>query len=248
MLRIVILLWGILLSGCASVPPMPTDAAGNIKNSKSVVSFFDVTERINYIEDVYLVLGVAQVTSNSVYSGIWNSNKDLSAVHSEELSKIGVRASSLYDVLSDKEISEITAIQKEMLTLNSPGVDKSELKLNPRYRDILLNKGFNHLFWLTWSGYTLHIKTLGLPTRGSFGTTYWIFDLNSNKLIWSGSFYTTEKVLIVGVTGKEFIEKGNLAGLKSEVTRMTKERYKKISIDGQNRKSIGQRIGLEENK
>jgi len=243
MLRVIVLLGVALLSACVT-PPMSPESARTLKSGKSAVAFYDVTERINYIEDVYLVLGVAQVASESVYSGIWNSNKDLSAMHAEELAKIGVRVRSVYDALSEAEISGFTAMQKELYALNTSGQDTSAIQLKPLHRDLLLQKGFDYLFWLNWSGYTLHIKTLGLPSLETSNTEYWIFDLKKNSLLWHGTIRATDRLRIKG-KGKVFLEKDDLSGLKTEVTKLTKEIYKSGTNRGYRSESVIKKIGLE---
>lgn len=242
MLRVIVLLGAAMLSACVTAPMSP-ESARTLKSGKSAVAFYDVAERVNYIEDVYLVLGVAQVASESVYSGIWNSNKDLSALHAEELTKIGVQARSIYEALSEAEIAEFTAMQKGFYALNARQ-DSSAIQLKPLYRDLLLQKGFDYLFWLNWPGYTLHLKTLGLPAMESSHTEYWIFDLKQNSLLWNGSIRASENLRIKG-KGKMFLENDDLSGLKTEVTKLTRETYK----IGKNRRhlieNVGKRIGLE---
>jgi hypothetical protein len=260
MFRVVICVIALLLSACAtSLQPMSPKSISEVKNGKSVVALYDGVEQISFIEDKYFVLGVAQVASSSVYRGFWDSNKDISALHAAELSKIGIRSQSLYDVISEVQKPEFVAMQNDMntqlqTTTKSTGEksteNKSELSLvlNPKMREQLLEKGFDYLIWMNWSGYVLHIKALGLPTYENFRTTYWIHDLKQNKSIWSGDIPFGGKVKIEGESAKAFLEKNNLAGLKREVERMIKEKYDvrlRETRKGINKDSVGQIIGLE---
>lgn len=240
----------LFLSGCASVQPMSTTSLSEFKNGKSAVAFFDGVEGITFIEDKYLVLGVVQVASNSVYQGFWDSNKDISALHAAEFSNIGVRAQSLYDVLTENEKPEFIAIQKEMYvaaSVDNNRDNKNELSLflNPKLRERLLEKGYDYLIWMTWSGYLLHIHALTVPPHEEFYTTYWIQDLKKNSTIWHGKIWFREKIEFEGSSGKAFLEKNNLSGLKNEVERMVKERYKVRTGRGLLNDSVGQIIGLE---
>jgi hypothetical protein len=262
MFRIVICVIALLLSACAtSLQPMAPKSIEEVKNGKSVVALYDGDEQIRFIENKYLILGVAQVASSSVYRGFWDSNKDISALHAAELSKIGIRSQSLYDVISEVQKPEFIAMQNDMNTqlmkttkstgqLNTENKSDLSLVLNPKMREQLLEKGFDYLIWMNWSGYVIHIKALGAPTMESFRTTYWIHDLKQNRTIWSGDIPFGGKVKIEGDSAKAFLEKNNLAGLKREVERMIKEKYDvhlretrrgaEISKD-----SVGQIIGLE---
>ncbi len=247
MSRLVVSSCALLLAACASVSPMAPDSARDMKTGKVVVAFFDGVEQINYREDVYLVLGVAQVASNSVYGGFWDSSKEISAMHTSEFAKLGVRATSLYDIVTESERAELATIQKEMYSLYSgPTKVQDESLLKPRFRDLLLGKGNDYLVWATWSGYLFHIHTLGLPPHEAFTTTYWVFDLKGNRIVWNGSIGSRERVeMREGLSGKDFLEKDNLAGLKSRVANMIKERHKGRTGRGIYSNSVGQIMGLE---
>jgi hypothetical protein len=260
MFRIAICVFAMLLSACAtSLQPMSSKSINEIKNGKSVVAFYDGVEQIRYIEDKYLVLGVAQVASSSVYRGFWDSNKDISAFHAAELSKIGISSQSLYDVISEAQRPEFVEMQSEMnAQLVAPpksteeksteNINDLSLVLKPKMREQLLEKGYDYLIWMNWSGFVLHIKALNLPTYENFMTNYWIHDLKQNKTIWYGGIPFGGKVVIEGDGAKAFLEKKNLAGLKREVERMIREKYDvrmREARRGINKDSVGQLIGLE---
>ncbi len=244
--RMVIGLCALLLTACVSITPMAPESAKNLKNSKVVVAFFDGVEQINYREDVYLVLAVAQVASNSVYSGHWDSNKDISAIHVSELGKLGIRAVSLYDSISDPERVELNGVQKDMYAAYT-GANKTKdaSLLNPRFRDLMVEKGNDYLIWITWLGYQFHMRTLGLQPMESYTSAFWIFDLRRNEVAWFGSISSLGTVSTEGQTGKAFLEKDDLGGLKARVAFMIKERYRTRVSAGITRDGLGKLMGLE---
>jgi len=238
----------LLFSGCATVAPLQPEVASKVKQSKVAVVFYDGSEQINYIEDKYLVLGVAQVASNSVYHGVWDSNRDLTTLHTQELGKLGVPATSLYDIFSDVEIAQAYAQLKEMYTrpLSSAGKPLSAPPVTPQLAQMLIAKGYDHLIAINWTGYTLHLQTLGLPMLSKTQVGFRFLDLtNPQPLLWIGSILIWEEVEIANGTGKDFLEKNDLAGLKAEVARLFHERYRIRTDHGGFNTSIGQIVGLE---
>jgi hypothetical protein len=252
MVRIVaVLACALALVGCASVAPMKPEAATVVKNGTTAVVFYDGVEQINYIEDKYFVLGVAQVASNSVYQGLWDSNRMLTALHAEELGKIGINARSVYDLYADGERTEADALFKEMnASLQPMKTKKGEKSVVPqvpaRLREQLLAKGCDHLMWISWNGYTLHMQTLGLPALSKISTRYRVVDLrNDTAPLWDGWVLTWEETKVEGDTGKAFLEAHDLAGLKKEVDRVSRGRYLAQNSKGKKQVSVGQIIGIQ---
>lgn len=242
-----------LMCGCSTIQPISAVSTNELKSGKSSVALYDDAERINFLEDKYLVLAVAQVASNSEYQGMWDGSKDISALHATEFSRIGVPAHSIYDNLTESGKAELKAMQKEMhaaLVAEKVVENRKELSpyLNPQLRQRLLDNGDDYLIWMTWSGYLMHIQTLGLPPTESFVTNYWIHDLKKNQTVWHGSIGFRETIDLKGVNGKAFLEKDNLAGLKAQVATMIAERYKIRSGRGVLNDSVGQIIGIEPKK
>lgn len=251
MQRIFIVLVMVVLGGCASVPPLAQDEVSKIMQGKTAVIFSDDIQQINYLEDKYFVLGVAQVASNSAYKDIWNSNELLSSVHSQGLARAGLHTESVYELMPAETILELTKSERERYTLipkkasKEQKVTQTEAPLTPSFRDALLAKGKDYLVWIGWGGFTLHLPALGLSPVEQFQTGFWIFDVKSNKLLWNGSVFTAENVKIEG-TGKEFLESNNLSRLRSEVSNRINERYSyRPKATGMFKNSYGQLIGLE---
>jgi hypothetical protein len=251
MFRIILIIGTLLVSGCVTVQPMSSDTADSLKKGKAAVAFFDGAERINYLEDKYYVLAVAKVGSSSTYKGFWNASKDLTTLHTSEMSRAGLQVASIYDVLSETELATYQSMQQDMYALyqrreqsnNSEGDPAGLVK--PELRDALLKKGIDHLIWVTWQGYLLHIHTLGLSPHEQIATKYWIFNLKDNKLVWDATITSFEKIEIPGDSGKDFVEKNGLAGLKAEVAKLVKARYISRPGRGVYSQSFGQIIGID---
>lgn len=247
-----------LFTACATItPPLTDDKTKNLRNGKSVVIFSDPNHQINYLEDIYMVLAVSQEASTSSYNGIWNSEKDLAAIHTEELSKIGLDVTSIHDSMSSTDITEFKPLLDELDSLSKSqssggfGFNKSgdtengvHKKINNKLRLKLKEKGYDYLFWISSPGLTLHLKALGLPPWQYFNHTYRVYDLSRNELVWGsplGILYTDVEKIPEGQTGKQFLESNNLAGLKRDTKKIIREYYNMKDKS----KRISYLIGLE---
>ena len=259
------------LAGCTTLPPLSSSDGDRMKTGKTTVLFDDEIQQINYLQDKYYVLAVTQEGSTSVYKGIWNSNKDLSNLHADELAKLGLRARSAYELFSDKDIERMLDEDRALRTVQSkspapapteaktdssltpkPGTvlgqnaaaheaaGNAEQTLTPLLRQSLLDKGQDYLIWATWTGYTLHIQTLGLPPNEQFVLVYRVFDVKKNKLLGGGTTFYLHNVNLEGQTGKEFLENNNLAGLRTQVENHIRER-----MTAPPKASIGKILGLQ---
>lgn len=211
-----------------------------MKTGKTTVLFQDEAQQINYLQDKYYVLAVTQEGSTSLYKGIWNSNKDLSALHADELAKLGLRAHSAYELFSEKDVARMLQEETELRLAQPKGTPAADQTISPLLRQSLLDKGQDYLIWATWSGYTLHIQTLGLPPNEQFLLVYRVFDVKKNKLLGGGTTYYLHNVNLEGQTGKDFLEKDNLAGLRSQVESHIRERF-----TAPPNASIGKILGLQ---
>ena len=210
------------LAGCASVQRLSAPDAARVKNGKTAVLFEDDVQEINYRQDKYYVLAVTQEGSTSVYKGIWNSGKDLSAIHAEEFSKLGLKAKSAYELIGERDLERF--VEQEIAAAAAAKGDTVPT-LDPQLRQALLDKNQDYLIRVSWSGYTLHIQTLGLPTNEQFVIRYRIFDVKNNKLMGGGDYMYLHSVNLEGQTGKDFLEKDNLAGLRSQMEKHIRARF-----------------------
>jgi hypothetical protein len=242
-------LLALLLTACVTNKPMTPDVASRLKQGKTAVLFYDNIGEIKYLEDKYLVLAVAQVASNSTYQGLWSPNVDLSEAHAAGLKTLGMNAQSAYTLLPAAYIDENAATERELYAFKRPGESKPPLTprpkgsaISPKLRDALMEKGQDTLVWVAWSGFQLHLMTLGLPPREEYTTGFWMFDLKKNELVWSGNVITMETTTIPdGKTGKEFIEAGGLAGLKAESAARARDNYRSDQLKFRN---LGRLSGL----
>lgn len=221
----------LMLVGCATVPKLSAGDADRVQSGRSTVLFVDDIEQINYLQDKYYVLAVTQEGSTSVYKGIWNSSKALSAVNADEFSKLGLKATSAYELFSEPDLARLSQEDRNRFTVRpkppaAGGTAPQAQSVTPELRQALLDKGQDYLIWASWSGYTLHIQTLGLPPNEQFLLRYWIFDLKQNKLLGGGDVSSLHNVDLADQTGKDFLEKDNLAGFRSQVEKHIRARFR----------------------
>jgi len=237
-----------LLAGCASFqPPIQSDVSTQFKREKTAIAFFDAIGSIHYSEDVYLVLAVAQVSSDSDYSGIWDSDSVLTKVHADEFSRLGLNATAIYGEPSIALPKDALIPQKALVKAFYASRPKPEHgpAIAPAFREALRSRDYANLILVSWSGYSLHIPTLGLPPRQSVNSSFWVYDLRKEKPLWSGEFPVMQKVALPKNTGKSFLEENDLAGLKAESERLVRERYRTKNSEGKPITSIGQAMGFQ---
>jgi hypothetical protein len=229
-------LMALALGGRASTPqPLTADVVSKIKQGNTAVLFHDDIGEIKYLEDQCYILAVAQIASNVVYADVWSSNSELSQLHAEQFSNLGLKAQSAYTLLPSSHIEENSATDRARYTLKRPekSNDKSAkssalvrpVALTPQLRDALLAQGQDSVIWVAWSGLTLHLQTFCLPAVEKMQAAFWIFDLQEDRLLWNGTFSTWEHTSVGDRTGKEFLESNNLSGLKSEVAARMRDYY-----------------------
>jgi hypothetical protein len=211
--------------------------------------FNDDVEQINYVQDKYYVLAVTQVASNSIYSGIWDSSAALSRVNAEEFRKYGVNAKSIHDILPAGDIAKLTAYEREKYSYKpKPKTDESTVgqpAVSETLREQLISKGEDYLIFVAWSGITMHIQTLGLPTLQRANVGYWIFDLKANRKIADTNIPFGEKKTLGDTTAKDYYEKDELQGLKKEAESMFRSRFSTGEKGKPMKASIVELIGLE---
>lgn len=237
-----------LLTGCAGLhPPIQSDVSAQFKREKTAIAFFDAVGSIHYSEDVYLVLAVAQVSSNSDYSGIWDSDSALTRVHADEFSKMGLNAMPVYGEPDVALPRDALVPQKAMVKAFYASRPKPEHgpAIAPAFKEALQSRGYSNLILVSWSGYSMHIPTLGLPPRQSVNSSFWVHDLRKDKLLWSGEFSVMQQVTLPKNTGKSFLEENDLAGLKAETEKLVRQRYRTKSSDGKSVVSVGQAMGFQ---
>ncbi|KPV07240.1 hypothetical protein APR50_14655 [Variovorax paradoxus] len=237
-----------VLTGCTTLqPPIQPEVSTQFKREKTAVAFFDPVGSIHYSEDVYLVLAVAQVSSDSDYAGIWDSDSALTRVHADEFSKLGLNAAPLNGEAGIDVPREAVARQKSLMKAFHASRSKPEggPGIAPEFKESLRAHGYANLILVSWSGYFMHIPTLGLAPRHSINNSFWVYDLRKDLPLWSGAFPVAQTVTLPKNTGKSFLEENDLAGLKSETEKLARQRYRTKTFDGKPMVSIGQAIGFQ---
>ena len=242
-----------LLAACVSLPPpLSPESAARLRTQKTVVAYFDQWESIRYMQKTYLVLGEATTASSSTYSGIWDANKELSALHASGFSRIGVPADSLYEVLTPTELAD-SLIEQKALASDYRNRLERESPLPQHFRDILLARGYKNLVWITHDlPFSITIQPILVPEeiRNSlfFFLSYYIYDLPANRIMFVGRTHFFSKFPVEGDSVKYFLEKDNLAVLKAMTTKHISDRYNvsKQMASPQGGLTVGQFLGLEE--
>jgi hypothetical protein len=242
----------LLLSACVAPKPLSQDMLTRLRQGSTAVLFYDDVGQVSYLEDTYYVLGVAQSAANSVYKGTWDSNRELSELHTAQLANLGLKTQSAYTLLSASMIDEFAAAERARARYTyypdkkAKAARKKEAAgapaLSTNLRDILLAQGQDSLVWIGWSGYSLHLRTLGLGPQETLDTRFWVIDLKENRVLGEAGLLTMESLSIGEKTGKEFLESDNLHGLKARVSQRMREYYE---ADTRKNKDVGTLLGLK---
>src|SRR2546430_14862048 len=102
--------------------------------------------------------------------------------HADELAKLGFQAKSISAILGDSKVSSLTAPGREHRGKNyeiTPVV-------TPELASALQSQGQQYLIWVTWSGLEYFHTILPFQPVEQINSSYWVFDLNTRALIWSG--------------------------------------------------------------
>jgi hypothetical protein len=221
----------LVLGGCGTVVKPAASDMDAVRQGRTAILFVDEPQQINYLEDHYLLLAVTTTTTASVYRGIWDSNTELSSVFASEYEQAGLHSHSVYDVLPSGDVARLlgslTSKQRPGGEADAAGIKDDALPAIAR--DALVAQNQDYLIWLTWSGLTFHIKTLGLSPRELVHVNYKLVDLRANRVLGVGGCGGADPVELKGRTAKDFLESENLAGLKSELRRMFHEHMKTCS-------------------
>jgi hypothetical protein len=237
-----------VLCGCAAdlSKPMSSDLASALRNGRVTVVFHDVPQRIHYIDDRYWLLAVTTEESDSDYAGIWQSDKDLTALDVAEFNRLGLHATSLFDLIPEDTASRLVSEAQSVFVV-TPHAKPTLPSTTPASEDLckaLLEKNQDFLIWASWDGLHVHDTTLGLPNYEYAATYYHVLDLRRNKVVALGTVYLKEHLDLDGKTLKQYFEADHLAGLKAQAQRMIHDRF--VNSDGTGvRASVGQALGLE---
>jgi hypothetical protein len=181
-------LWVVLsavpLAGCATESSvlMPEALRMAVRQKATSVLFTDDVGSIRFIWGRFNAPDFTRPVETVRYGDSWDAGPALTAVHTEELAKLGFRVTSTYTLVGEREVSELTATGRENRGKNYEIIPV----LSPALASALQSQGQQYLFWVTWSG--LQYFHIPLPIRGveQINSSYWLFDLSTRSLVWSG--------------------------------------------------------------
>jgi hypothetical protein len=153
-----------------------------IQQQAVAVLFTDDVGEIRYISGRFNTTGVNRPDHAVGYDDVWDAGPTITAVHSQELAKLGIRAKSVYEMLEPGEIGHLTTPGRENRAKNYENVPLVTSELAQE----LHRKGQRYLLWVTWSGLQYFHTVLPTVPVEQISSSYWLFDLDTQSLLWSG--------------------------------------------------------------
>ena len=205
-------------AGCASEPPLSRDVVNGLKTHGTVVLFSDDWGAYRKKGGRYNMPGPTIETIP--YKAVWAAGKELSQFHAERMAKLGFKARSAYDFLSDDQIAKLTSERQQGAPV-----------LTSALCDALKAQDQDYLIWITWSGLSWFPVIIGAKYEQIY-TDYYVFDLRTRKFLWNGDLSSTRPIgyeLRFGHAFSEiddYLNRDNFAGLKKEVFFNYEEQYR----------------------
>lgn len=219
-MQICLITAAIFLTSCAteSSVVMPGQLRTAMRQDATAVLFTDDVGVIRFIGGWYNVPASWRPDDSVRYSGQWDAGPALTAIHANELSKLGFHASSIYEILPASTVSSLTAPGRDTRGKNYENMPV----LSPDLASALQAKGQRYLFWVTWSGLEYFHTTLPTKPVEQINSSYWLFDLNSRTLVWSGGLADIRDSTLKYPEATNQLEADDFAGFK----RLVAERYR----------------------
>jgi len=218
----------LLLSSCASstkiIPTLSNEAAASMRQGKMTVVFFDSKETVNYIIEIYEVLNITHRKVNSSYQYDFSTEEFINNIHLREFAKYGLKVRMFSEIFSKKDLEKVRQMQQQ---LNDEKKSNSEtkFKLTTEVKKLLQERQIENLVVIDWSGFSLFIKGRGLPANNITTTNYYVFNVNSGNLAWSGSTTANLPIDLRGKDGRIYLESNDYAQLKYEIKRLLQSLY-----------------------
>jgi hypothetical protein len=197
---------------------LPENLRAAIRQNATTVLFTDDVGEIRYIWGRFNTPAGNHVDRIARYDGAWDAGPDLTAVHAAELAKLGFQAKSMYEILAPSEVSALTAVGREARGKNYEIIPV----VTPALSEALTQNGQRYLFWVTWSGLQYFHPTLPLTCVEQIHSSYWLFDLRTRALIWSGGLADIRDSSFKYADAAAQLEADEFAGLK----RLAADRYR----------------------
>jgi hypothetical protein len=226
----------VLLAGCATeasgILPEPMRVA--MQQQATAVLFTDDVGEIRYVWGLFNAPSVNRPDHAVRYKDSWDAGPTITAVHSQELAKLGMQTKSVYELVDSLDVARLTTAGRDNRGKNY----EIEPLVSPALAQALIEKGQRYLFWVTWSG--LRYFHTGLPTTPveQISSSYWLFDLNTRMLIWSGGLADIRDSSFKYSEAKAQLEDNGFAGFK----RLVEHRYRMAYQPGED--SVPWLLGL----
>jgi hypothetical protein len=208
------------VAGCAteSSVMLPENLRAAMRQDATAVLFTDDVGQISYIWGRFNTPGTNRLDRIARYDGTWDPGPDVTAIHAAELAKLGFQAKSVYEILEPTGITALTAAGRE-----NRGKDYEVIPIvSPTLSEALIQKGQRYLFWVTWSGLQYFHPTLPVTCTEEINSSYWLFDLRTRALVWSGGLADIRDSTFKYADATAGLEANDFAGFK----RLAEERYR----------------------
>ena len=220
-----------ILAGCAAAPPLKPEVSDNLRSSTIAAAFYMVNKSISYNEMVYKVLWNETRSQTSTFEGIWDVDKDLCRVMTEEMMNQHLNTIPIDEVLTDEAIyNDFADAMRAPVWVDSK---RAPLKLSANVVRKLKQSGI---------GYVVAVRSvhfyLSTTSMNSFGpmavpSDLRVYDVNNGEEVY-GVNYPMGGRIDWGKSVRN-IESNNLATLK-EASR----KWVRLSTE----KELPKRLGL----
>jgi len=188
--RILALCFAVVLSGCAATALQP-EVASSIRQNKVAVAAYVEDKKINYSEMVYKVLWNETHSQTAAFEGLWDVDRDLTDLLTEELRQVGVDGYPVTSVLVDEDYGKFV---EAIRTAQNQEGRKVPVALSEEIRNELYSSGFKYLILLRSSG--LHVQTTSMFSMAQLNMPVFLIvsDLESNSEKYNESFWLMRNI------------------------------------------------------
>jgi hypothetical protein len=234
----------VLSSSCATksvtIAPLSPDLAQNFSRGKITVVFIDSSKTLNYIIEIYEVLNTTQRTLSSTYRDDWENDIELTELHTRQFAKQGFKVRMFTEIYSKADFNKVKLMHSQYLKdkKTNPNI---KITLTKEIKTLLSERRIDHLVLIDWTGYTLLIKSQGLPAEEYATLNYKIFNSKSGNEVWNAAVQSKISIDLKERDGKVYLEKDEFAQFKLEVNKLILSQYTR------NKDNIWQLMGIENN-
>lgn len=197
---------------------MPEALGTAMRQNATAVLFTDDVGAIRFIWGRFNAPDLTRPIDWVRYGDQWDAGPAVTSVHADELAKLGFQAKSIYSVLGASDVSGLTVPGRESRGKNYEIIPVVTLEL----ASALQSQGQRYLFWVTWSGLEYFHTILPFQPVEQINSSYWVFDLTTRTLIWSGGLTDIRYSGFKYEEATQRLEADQLAGLR----RLVLERYR----------------------